>query len=79
MALCPEDRDRLIRIDERTAIMAKLFDRHMEQDRQDFDALHHRVNRLSAKQNWMIGVATTLGGVMGIVGIWKRDTFTAGV
>jgi hypothetical protein len=74
----PQDRDMLIRIDERTETLVDLFERHVEQDRMDFKEIHTRINHISAKQNWMLGVGTTVGVVVGIIGAWLKSTFTGG-
>lgn len=73
-----DDRDRLIRIDQRTETLLDLFERHVEQDRTDFKEVHSRVNAVSAKQNWMLGVGTGLGLVVGVAGAWLKSTFTGG-
>ncbi len=70
-----EDRDILIRIDERTAKLAAVFETHVVQNREDFKDVHHRVNRVVAKQNWMLGVGTAVGSIVGVIVIWLTKLF----
>ncbi len=77
----------LARIDERVGIILKrideqkaAFDKHVEQDREDFKEVHSRVSasneRMSTigrKQSWMLGLGTGLGLVMGVIGAWLRN------
>lgn len=55
------------RTDERTASMAKSISdiavamrSHEDRDREDFKAVHSRVNRVERKQNWMLGVGSAV-------------------
>lgn len=73
-----EDRERLIRIDERTASIADLFERHVGENRDDFRDVHHRVNKVVAKQNWIVGVGTSFGAILGVVAVWLKNTFAGG-
>ena len=67
-----EDRDRLIRIDERTAHMERSFCKHVEQDREDFKEVHHRINLMSNRLNWMLGVFAGFSVLAGIVGAFVK-------
>lgn len=73
-----EDRDRLIRIDERTARLVEVVEKHVGEDRDDFKEVHHRINRVTAKQNWMIGIFSSLGVVISVLGLWLKSNFTGG-
>lgn len=73
-----EDRERLIRIDERTATLVETLGKHVTQDREDFKEVHSRVNRLAAKQNWIIGIFSSLGVGMSVIGLWLKSNFTGG-
>jgi hypothetical protein len=75
----PDLRDMLVRIDERTASTHKLLEQHIEHDREDFEAVHSRVGRVerelggklervSVKQSWIVGVGTGLGMIGTAVG-----------
>lgn len=64
------DRERLIRIDERTELMHDALTKHFEDDREDFKEVHHRINRISGKQNWLISLTAIVGGLVGGFGAW---------
>ena len=65
-----EDRDRLIRIDERTAKMAKTLDTHIADDREDFKEMHGRINRIVGRAIAMAVVV--VGGIVGALGPWPK-------
>lgn len=73
-----EDRACLVRIDERTATLVELFTKHVKENREDFKDVHHRVNVIAAKQNWMMGLGTACGALVGIVAVWLKNTFSGG-
>lgn len=52
------DRDLLIEIHTMTKSLNEGFDRHQQQDREDFATVHKRINKL----NWYAGVG--LGGIL---------------
>ena len=47
--------------------LAMLMQDHVKKDTQDFAAVHERVNRLSAKQNYMLGAAAGVGAAVSAV------------
>ena len=73
-----EDRDRLIRFDERTASLVDTFERHVKQDREDFKEVHHRINRLASKLYGVLGVGAAIGVGLTTGLAWIRSTITGG-
>lgn len=71
-----EDRDRLARIDERTALLVNTFAKHVDQDREDFKYVHTRINKISAKQNWVLGVGAAVAAGVSAAGAWLKSTLT---
>lgn len=78
------DRELLVRIDERVGTthdrMERLeswMDNHEERDREDFKEDRVRLSKLERKQNWMLGVGSTLGSVIlvaaGIAVAWAKN------
>ena len=58
-----EDRDRLIRIDERTALLVDDLKEHLSSDKDDFRVVHARIDRLAGKQNVILGVGAGIGSL----------------
>lgn len=69
-----EDRERLIRIDERTLAMADWLKTHEKEDREDFKEVRRRIDRISTKQNVILMVGTGIGGLAG----WLGQLFSKG-
>ncbi len=67
-----EDRDRLIRIDERTATLVKTLEEHLSEDRDSFREVHGRINRVSGKQNLILGIGTGVGAALGLAFAWVK-------
>lgn len=70
--LAQEDRDRLIRIDERTATLVKNLEGHLGENRDDFKEVHQRINRVVAKQNIILGTGTGIGAAFGAAFVWVK-------
>ncbi len=64
----------LVRIDERTAGLAKSLATHIENDRIDFKEIHSRINRVDTKQSWILGVGSFCLVALGVVGAWLKNT-----
>ena len=72
-------KETMARIDERTiAILMnqeKLGDSlegHEDRDRVDFKEVHHRISRVERKQNWMLGIGTSIAfAIIAIGGVAK--------
>lgn len=60
------DRELLVRIDERVASLHEWMGDHEKRDREDFKEVHHRINRVERKQNWMLGVGSMTVFTIGI-------------
>ena len=73
-----EDRDRLIRIETLVVKVSGDFDRHLEDDRDDFREVHKRINRVAAKQNWILGAASVIGAGIGVFTAWVKTTLSGG-
>lgn len=69
-----QDRERLVRIDERTKTIVETLAKHIEQDRVDFKEVHSRINQVSSRQNLFLGGALTLGSLFGIAIAWFRSS-----
>lgn len=67
-----EDRDRLIRIDERTATLVDDFKDHLSANRDDFRNVHGRINSVSSKQNIILGIGAGVGAVFTISFAWVK-------
>lgn len=78
------DRELLVRIDQkvcaiddRTTELHKWMDDHEKRDRVDFKEDRARLSKLERKQNWMLGVGSTMGSVIlvaaGIAVAWARN------
>ena len=67
-----EDRDRLIRIDERTAALVKTLGDHVSSDRDDFRIVHGRIDRVSGRQNIILGVGAGVGAVFAFAFAWVK-------
>ena len=72
------DHEVLIRIDERVAGLVEVVEEHLKENREDFKEVHSRINVIAGKQNWVLGIGTACGAIVGAVGIWLKDTFTGG-
>lgn len=69
-----QDREMLVRIDERTLSIVQWQTKHEKQDRQDFKEVHKRINRVNTKQN----IILTVGAAIGAIGGWLGKVFTSG-
>lgn len=78
MDMNEKDRAMLSRIDERTANMIDAFTTHVGENREDIKEIHSRINRISAKTNWIIGAGSILGVILGGFGTWLKDTLSGG-
>ena len=83
-----QDRERLIRIDERTAALVNTFDRHLDQNRDDFakmgdritsemDKVHSRIGRVERKVHWIVGIGTGGVAVVALALSWARSVLTS--
>ena len=70
-----EDRDCLVRIDERTKTLVDTMEKHLEQNREDFSTMHSRINKISARQQLILGIGTGVGTVLGLAIAWARGFF----
>ena len=78
------DRELLVRIDERVGTTHDRMERleswmedHEERDREDFKEDRARLSKVEKKQNWMLGVGSTMGSVIlvaaGMAVAWARN------
>jgi hypothetical protein len=68
-----ELKEMVARVDERTQTiltnqenLAKTVADHETRDRQDFKEVHSRINRVERRQNWFLGVGTTVVFCVGV-------------
>jgi len=55
-----EIHETLARIDERTSTILNNQEKIEVRVREDFKEVHHRVTKVERKQNWMLGVGSTV-------------------
>jgi len=67
------------RIDERTVAILKTqeqlnerFDKHEQEDREDFKEVHHRISRTERKVNWVLGIGTGIAFLIGALGTYLK-------
>ena len=67
------DRIVLARIDERVAGLCKTISDHLDDDKEEFEKLHLRVNGISRGQAWILGVGAGVGSAFSIAVVWAKD------
>ena len=70
-----EIKETMARIDERTTAillnqekLSTSLEGHEDRDRVDFKEVHHRISRVERKQNWMLGIGTSVVFVIMTIG-----------
>ena len=64
------------RIDERTKRCDEWMRDHEDRNREDFKEVHHRVNAVAGKQNWILGVGSAVGVGFGVLLSWLKDSLS---
>lgn len=63
----------MIRIDERTATLVKTIEAHLVQNRDDFKDVHVRINKISSRQSWVLGLGAGIGAALSLAFAWAKN------